>query len=104
MLAAGAVTVLAADIGNHLQFVGHRRPVAVGQHSREGPAHLLGHVVKPAVDRVGVRVIADRVTGDAILAVMVAREPSMARVKKVACPVPSQSSYLSGASGPPPWQ
>ena len=40
VFAAGAVAVLAADVGDDLQVMGHRRPIAVGQHRREGPAHL----------------------------------------------------------------
>src|ERR1700690_4065544 len=68
MLAAGAVTVFALDVGQALQFGRHAGPVAVGQHAGESPAIGRRHVVKAAV--VGVGIITNRVTVDAVLAVV----------------------------------
>src|SRR5579883_606478 len=70
MLAAGAMAVFALDVREVLQRGGHGVPVSVGEHRRKLPASLSGDVVKPAVDCIGIGVIAHGVALEAGLAVM----------------------------------
>src|ERR1039457_4603688 len=81
MLTAGAVTVLALDVGHVLQGCRHGGPVAVGQHCRESPAVLRRDVVKPAVDGERVGIIAERMALNAILAVVAADQAIDGRVE-----------------------
>ena len=86
VLAAGPVAVFALNVGHvgERRIIGfHARPVAVGQNRREMPSQRRGHVVKAAVDRQRVGVVADRVTFEATGAVMAARQNAVNAPRKL---------------------
>ena len=66
------MAVFALDIGKILEVCRQCCPVTYDEVRRENPIQTLGNVVEPAIDRIRVCIVANRMTGDAIFAVVVA--------------------------------
>jgi len=70
MLTAGPVAVFALDVSQVFQLGIHRRPIAIGEHGWESPTQLRSHVIKAAINGIGIYIITNGMAGETGLAVV----------------------------------